>query len=461
VLETRLNTRITYKPPNTTGTRTYPIQLFCNNDNKVVNKHAIPVCLYNGVWHQIAHDSNTGLPKLLHSLTSIHIFDIEETEPKSKPKKESSDSDSEPVAEEDSDDKLTEQTGQLNIDERIRKAEVPKELTPRRNTISLPRHTKLSPISPKLSTMATSSITIQQPTDTQPLTQGGGDGSSSKGKGSASGTAGTGNTTTTTTTGTAASVNSKLKASLSRYSTPGGGCSGPPSGGPPSGGPPTGGSGGPGGTPPGAPGPPAPVPPAQGGQQPVARAADVKSMGGLPQIFSGDRLLADDFIEEVKGYLQLNQDVAGYNSPIKKVALTLTLMKGPQVAGWTRDMGTWLDTLDPILDNIPDIWDQFLFEFLQQYQDSQRENRARGKIERCTMKFPEIDDYIARFKDLARIAGYDANSGAVFQLFTKGLLDDILKEVLTSPTPQTYVELKEKAISSTRSKVLINNILRA
>jgi len=125
--------------------------------------------------------------------------------------------------------------------------------------------------------------------------------------------------------------------------------------GPPSGGPPSGGSGGLGGNPPGAPGPPAPVPPAQGGQQPVAQAADVKSMGGLPQIFSRDCLLANDFIEEVKGYLQLNQDIASYNSPIKKVALTLTLMKGPQVAGWTCDMGMWLDTLDPVLNNIPDI----------------------------------------------------------------------------------------------------------
>jgi hypothetical protein len=56
-------------------------------------------------------------------------------------------------------------------------------------------------------------------------------------------------------------------------------------------------------------------------------AADVKAMGGLPQIFNGDRARADDFIEEVKGYLRLNQDVAGYNSPIKKVAFTLTLIK--------------------------------------------------------------------------------------------------------------------------------------
>jgi len=62
ILETRLNSCIAYKAPNTTGTRTYPIQLFCDNDDKVVNKHTIPVCLYNGVWHQITHDSNTGSP---------------------------------------------------------------------------------------------------------------------------------------------------------------------------------------------------------------------------------------------------------------------------------------------------------------------------------------------------------------------------------------------------------------
>jgi len=182
--------------------------LFCDNDDKIVNKYAIPVCLYNGVWHQIAHDSNSGLPQLRQPLTSIHTFDIKGT------KERNVSSDSEPEAEEDSDEELAKQTGELSINNQIRDTEIPRELTPRRNTTSLPWYTKLSPISPKLSTMATASITIQQPTDTQPLTQGGGDGSGSKGKGSGSGTTGTGNTATMTATGTAASVNSKLKASL-------------------------------------------------------------------------------------------------------------------------------------------------------------------------------------------------------------------------------------------------------
>jgi len=75
------------------------------------------------------------------------------------------------------------------------------------------------------------------------------------------------------------------------------------------------------------------------------------------------------------------------------------------------------------------------------------------------MKFPKINNYIARFKDLSHIAGYTAGNNKVFQLFTKELPDDILKEVFTFPVLQTYTELKDKTISATRSKVLINNIL--
>jgi hypothetical protein len=96
-------------------------------------------------------------------------------------------------------------------------------------------------------------------------------------------------------------------------------------------------------------------------------------MGGLPQIFNGDRTKADNFIEEVKGYLHLNQDVAGYNSPIKKVTFTLTLIKGSEVAGWTHDMGAWIDTLNPVADNVANVWDLFLIKFATQFQDSSRE----------------------------------------------------------------------------------------
>ena len=89
------------------------------------------MCLYNRVWHQIAHDSDTGLPRLRQSLTSIHIFDIEETQSEPEPKEESSDSDNKPAEEDkDSDDELAKQAGGLHIDDQIRETEIPKELTP-------------------------------------------------------------------------------------------------------------------------------------------------------------------------------------------------------------------------------------------------------------------------------------------------------------------------------------------
>ena len=103
--------------------------------------------------------------------------------------------------------------------------------------------------------------------------------------------------------------------------------------------------------------------PAGQGQAAVPAAADIKAMGNLPHKFTGNRTKADDFIEEVKAYFHINEDVAEFNSPIKKVAFTLTLIKGDEVAGWVRDIGIWIDRLNRVHDNFPIVWTQFLDEF--------------------------------------------------------------------------------------------------
>jgi hypothetical protein len=122
----------------------------------------------------------------------------------------------------------------------------------------------------------------------------------------------------------------------------------------------------------GSPGPGGPTGP-QIPQQPITPAGNVKTMGQLPQTFTGNHTQADNFIKEVKGYLHLNQDVAGFDLPIRKIVFTLTLIKGPDTVGWTQDMGDFLDMLGPAA-NIPDIWMQFLLEFGQQFQDMQKED---------------------------------------------------------------------------------------
>ena len=69
-------------------------------------------------------------------------------------------------------------------------------------------------------------------------------------------------------------------------------------------------------------------------------------------------------------------------------------IQGTKTSGWKHDMGELLNSLDPAIDNIPALWDQFLVEFRTQFQDTQWENRVRTQIETHHMKFPDIDQYI-------------------------------------------------------------------
>ncbi len=122
--------------------------------------------------------------------------------------------------------------------------------------------------------------------------------------------------------------------------------------------------GGTGGTPPGPPsggGPPGGGGPAATGgaaNQLVAAATNVKAMGKDPPTFHGDRSKADTFMNEVEKYLTLNDDVAGFKSPKKKVVLVLTFMQGPEVEEWTRGMLQWIQQI-PDESNTEFVWRVF------------------------------------------------------------------------------------------------------
>jgi hypothetical protein len=123
-------------------------------------------------------------------------------------------------------------------------------------------------------------------------------------------------------------------------------------------------------------------------------------MGNKPKNFYGDRAKANTFIEDVKAYLRLNEDITGYNSPKNKIAFTLTCMKEDEVLGWTRAMGEMLDTL-PRDQNVPLLWDFFLQEFEVQYLNTAKGDRAQAEITKLKLKDNNIDTYIAKFKELA------------------------------------------------------------
>jgi hypothetical protein len=119
-------------------------------------------------------------------------------------------------------------------------------------------------------------------------------------------------------------------------------------------------------------GPPAAIPVAA----PAGGNTDDRVMGNLPQIFDGERKNARTFLDSILRYFQANARVPSLNSPIHKVSIALTLIQGPQVATWVRDMGTWIDSLDPVVDDIQFTWDTFVQEFTEHFTDSQEQQRA-------------------------------------------------------------------------------------
>src|SRR6267142_553971 len=183
----------------------------------------------------------------------------------------------------------------------------------------------------------------------------------------------------------------------------------------------------------------------------IPQAADVRLMGSLPAVFLGNRAEAEHFINGIQAYIRLNREVPGFNSPMKKIALVLTLMQGDKVADWANDIGEALDELNPATDNIPALWTTFLEEFREQYLDTQAADRARTELETLVMKIPFIDEYISKFEDLCRKSNYIRGNSEVTYMFLKGLPKSLLEDVLKAPQAVDYPALKERAIQATRT----------
>ena len=71
---------------------------------------------------------------------------------------------------------------------------------------------------------------------------------------------------------------------------------------------------------------------------PIQPGGERKQAGMMPQPFDGDRAKAEAFLRELRLYMMANQGVPGFESPIRRVAITLTFIKGLKVDGWVEAM---------------------------------------------------------------------------------------------------------------------------
>ncbi len=171
-------------------------------------------------------------------------------------------------------------------------------------------------------------------------------------------------------------------------------------------------------------------------------------------------MLADNFLNELNLYFQVNWVVPNYQSSITRATFALMYIKGEEVAGWVRDFGEFLRNLDPVNDNGLIIWEHFTDSFQERFQDSTKENRARNNLKRLQLKAPFIDKYTSKFEELAHQANYLAGNPETRQLFLHGLLRHILEEVMRGGAPETYQDLKQRAVEVVWSRQMIDNIVQ-
>ena len=190
--------------------------------------------------------------------------------------------------------------------------------------------------------------------------------------------------------------------------------------------------------------------PAQGDREP---------MGTLPTIFEGDCSKAESFLREFSTYLLVKYDVPALASFIKRITITLTCIKGPKVNWWTQQQLEWLMTLQPADDNNA-TYQQFIVNFRACFMDSQKAQRARIELWTLKMTWPEIDEYISKFKSITHEASYNPVDPNTMQQFLQGLPQSISQKVLKDTMVETYEQMKKKVISVTTSQRIIHALYK-
>ncbi len=138
--------------------------------------------------------------------------------------------------------------------------------------------------------------------------------------------------------------------------------------------------------------------------------------------------------------------------------MVLTYIKGDKVDRWVERIAKWWDTLDPLVHNVHYTWTLFLGAFQKQYLNHAKQQCTGIKLETHRFHFPLINKYVAKFEDLATLAGYTMGSAEMINLFLKGLTSapDVFNKVMDHPASDNYHDLHDKAVSVVKARQLVN-----
>jgi hypothetical protein len=221
-----------------------------------------------------------------------------------------------------------------------------------------------------------------------------------------------------------------------------------PAGQPPSGGGPPGGTGGGGGLPGGPPawggpfGPPGGGVPGGGGAPAGGGHGGGKLGGNPPDIFDGDRATVDTFMNQFNLYRIANLDAEQMVNPMKRAALFLGFIKGPNIKDWVKRWTNW--TIDQYTmgraTNDEYYWTTIIHEFEDAFRDTGARECAEMRLTHLLMTPNEVDIFLAQFETMAHEAQYPVDAAPTLSLLASKLPFHMMNHIYKVNRPQTFVD---------------------
>jgi len=187
-------------------------------------------------------------------------------------------------------------------------------------------------------------------------------------------------------------------------------------------------------------------------------------VGEMPSIYNRDRKNTQLFINQWELYWGVNNDNPLIINPYQQAMFFLTYIKGTHVNESVVAVNRWLTRqLQGGITNTDErLWTEVATSFLRCFADSLAKENAQSALwDGLKMKGEDIDNYVAEFEELVRMAGYRFNVPQMIETFTEGLPTGLYQKVLKFDRPHTYEQWKQAPIDRQQTYIHMKARLQA
>jgi len=156
--------------------------------------------------------------------------------------------------------------------------------------------------------------------------------------------------------------------------------------------------------------------------------------GNPPFIFNGDRTASWKFINNFDLWRLLNKHNDTMKKPLSRVVALLSYMDGDKVDAWKEEQMRILDNANSkgIQETNEVLWDDFIERFKNAFTNQNQREESYQKL--CKLKQEDsLDDFFAKFKQLAFEAGVPLNDKGTIKTLKHGMNKGLTSAIINSP----------------------------